>query len=201
MTLQQLIQNTEEIWIVLNSRVNGGFGYFGFVVATGSRILWKGNGQSQGNYNQMESLFTENSRGLAALQFLQHIVNNPNELLGPNFNIQMVIDKSLQELLIPYKCTHAWGHQDRKDKRKRIDKKMQSVDSVIRAEENNRNNSLTWEATLNIVADSLATAAYQRLSQTLKKKGEFYPITPTRAYLYINDTPIVKDYCDVIIQA
>eukprot|EP00957_Ditylum_brightwellii_P033238 2518640-Ditylum_brightwellii.AAC.2 len=78
---------------------------------------------------------------------------------------------------------------------------MRLADSAIRAEENNRNNNLTWEATLNIVADDLATAAYQRLSQTPKKKGEFHPIAPERAYLYINSTPITKDYCNKIIQA
>eukprot|EP00957_Ditylum_brightwellii_P095333 7261590-Ditylum_brightwellii.AAC.1 len=156
MTLQQLIQTTEEIWVVLDIGVKEGSRYFGFVVATGSKILWKGNRKSLGNQNQMESLCTESSRGLTALHFLvryieyydikprtdlilyfcnnntlvgriqwqqQNIVNNPNELLGPNFDIQMAIDKSLQELLIMYKCTHVWGHQDRKDKRKQTDRK------------------------------------------------------------------------------
>eukprot|EP00957_Ditylum_brightwellii_P118028 9001682-Ditylum_brightwellii.AAC.1 len=123
-------------------------------------------------------LCAESSRGLAALRFLfcnnntlmgciqwqqQCILNNPDELLGPNFDIQMVIDKSPQELIVPYKCTHVQGHQDRKDKHKQTDRKMQLADSVIRAEENSSNNNLTWEATLNIVADNLATAAYQRL--------------------------------------
>eukprot|EP00957_Ditylum_brightwellii_P001319 103657-Ditylum_brightwellii.AAC.1 len=70
MTLHQLIQTTEEIWIVSDGEVKEGFGYFSFMVATGSRILWKGNEQSQGNYNQMESLHVESSGGLAALCFV-----------------------------------------------------------------------------------------------------------------------------------
>eukprot|EP00957_Ditylum_brightwellii_P126230 9623181-Ditylum_brightwellii.AAC.1 len=70
MTLHQLIQTTEEIWIVSGGRVKEGFGYFGFVVATGSRILWKGNGQSQGNHNRMKSLCAESSTGLATLCFM-----------------------------------------------------------------------------------------------------------------------------------
>eukprot|EP00957_Ditylum_brightwellii_P102502 7812040-Ditylum_brightwellii.AAC.1 len=70
MTLQQLLQTTKGIWIVLDGGVKEGFGYFGFVVATRSKVLWKGNGQSQGNHNHMESICTESSRGLAALHFL-----------------------------------------------------------------------------------------------------------------------------------
>eukprot|EP00957_Ditylum_brightwellii_P188488 14349779-Ditylum_brightwellii.AAC.1 len=88
-----------------------------------------------------------------------------------------------------------------KDKRKLIDRNMHLVDSTIKSEKNNSNINLTWEATLNIVADDLTTASYQRLSQTPKKKGEIYPTTPMRAYLYINGMPIVKDYCNKIMEA
>eukprot|EP00957_Ditylum_brightwellii_P106850 8151671-Ditylum_brightwellii.AAC.1 len=42
MTLQQLIQTIKEMWIVLDSRIKEVFGYFGFVVATGNKILRKG---------------------------------------------------------------------------------------------------------------------------------------------------------------
>eukprot|EP00957_Ditylum_brightwellii_P155434 11831294-Ditylum_brightwellii.AAC.2 len=67
MPLHQLLQTTEEIWVVTNGGVNESYGYFGFVIATGSQILWKGHRQAQGNAMQMESLRAGSGGRLAAL--------------------------------------------------------------------------------------------------------------------------------------
>eukprot|EP00957_Ditylum_brightwellii_P184154 14026876-Ditylum_brightwellii.AAC.1 len=69
MPLHQLLQTTEEIWVVTNGGVNKSYGYFRFVIATGSQILCKGNGQAQGNAMQIESLRAESGGRLAALRF------------------------------------------------------------------------------------------------------------------------------------
>eukprot|EP00957_Ditylum_brightwellii_P103158 7862087-Ditylum_brightwellii.AAC.1 len=58
-----------ELWVVSDGGVKEGYGYFGFVIATETQILWKGQGQVQGNSVQMESLQAESSGGLALLRF------------------------------------------------------------------------------------------------------------------------------------
>eukprot|EP00957_Ditylum_brightwellii_P100498 7660722-Ditylum_brightwellii.AAC.1 len=59
-----------ELWVVSNGGVKKGYGYLDFVIATETQILWKGQGQVQGNSAQMESLQAESSGGLAPLRFL-----------------------------------------------------------------------------------------------------------------------------------
>eukprot|EP00957_Ditylum_brightwellii_P192070 14621560-Ditylum_brightwellii.AAC.1 len=65
MTLKQILQTTEEIWIVTDGGVNKEYGYYGFVIAMDTTILWKGNGQAYGNPQQMESQQAESVGGLA----------------------------------------------------------------------------------------------------------------------------------------
>eukprot|EP00957_Ditylum_brightwellii_P115283 8790767-Ditylum_brightwellii.AAC.1 len=69
----------------------------------------------------------------------------------------------------------------------------------ITAEKAKHKSKLKWEAILNIVADNLATTAYQRLKTTPIKKDQFYLITLERIFLYTNGIPVLKNYREEII--
>ena len=86
MTLKQILQTTSEIWIVLDSGAKEEYGYFGYVIATSTKIIWKGNGQACGNPQQMESQRAECIGCLAGLTFLvryieYHEITPKTELL------------------------------------------------------------------------------------------------------------------------
>eukprot|EP00957_Ditylum_brightwellii_P059261 4498348-Ditylum_brightwellii.AAC.1 len=73
LTLKQLLQMSEEIWVVTDGGVNQQLGYFGFVIATSTQILWKGDGQAQGNAIQMESLHTKKCRRFSSSEIVDQI--------------------------------------------------------------------------------------------------------------------------------
>eukprot|EP00957_Ditylum_brightwellii_P090479 6890089-Ditylum_brightwellii.AAC.1 len=125
------------------------------------------------------------------------IINNPAAFLGPNYDIQMAIEESIEELSIPYNCHHVRGHQDCRRKPKKETKERQQNCEHMK---NCKNKKLKWEATLNIKADDLATAAYNELKEN-NSQNTFYPISSVKAYFYLNGVPIVKSYREVIIDA
>eukprot|EP00957_Ditylum_brightwellii_P065420 4962597-Ditylum_brightwellii.AAC.1 len=65
MTLKQILQTTEDIWIVTDGGVTKEYGYYRFVIATDTTILWKGNGQACRNPQQNKSQQDESVGGLA----------------------------------------------------------------------------------------------------------------------------------------
>eukprot|EP00957_Ditylum_brightwellii_P079827 6070587-Ditylum_brightwellii.AAC.1 len=59
MTLSTAVQLGEYIWLATDGGTTGSEGYFGWVIATDSCILWRGGSFVQGNGDLMESLHTE----------------------------------------------------------------------------------------------------------------------------------------------
>eukprot|EP00957_Ditylum_brightwellii_P107040 8167242-Ditylum_brightwellii.AAC.1 len=53
------------LYYVTDGGADNGIGYSGWVIATDTRIITKGYGQTQGNEHQMESLRAETYRGIA----------------------------------------------------------------------------------------------------------------------------------------
>eukprot|EP00957_Ditylum_brightwellii_P101337 7722665-Ditylum_brightwellii.AAC.1 len=72
------------LYYVTDGGADNGIGYFGWVIATDTRIIMKGYGQARGNEHQMESFRAETYRGIAVFTFLKHtriyydILNPPN---------------------------------------------------------------------------------------------------------------------------
>eukprot|EP00957_Ditylum_brightwellii_P109168 8327909-Ditylum_brightwellii.AAC.1 len=127
----------------------------------------------------------------------KRIPNNPTEFLTPEFDVQMAIEATLVELVIPYKCNHIQGHQYRK----KPSKKQTAQDNIQRQCNGKSNKTpLRWEATLNIIADNLATAAYNDLKQG-NMRDTFDPIAYAKVYFYLRGLPIMKNYADVIVDA
>eukprot|EP00957_Ditylum_brightwellii_P028415 2145593-Ditylum_brightwellii.AAC.1 len=59
------LQMGSELWIATDGGVKGPLGYFRWVIATKTQILWEGHGQSQSNPELVESLQAESTALLA----------------------------------------------------------------------------------------------------------------------------------------
>eukprot|EP00957_Ditylum_brightwellii_P162511 12374285-Ditylum_brightwellii.AAC.1 len=68
--LKTFLQLGEKIWIALDGGVTDGLGYYAWVIAMDSFILWEGYGHSEGVPEVMESLRAKSSGLLATLHFL-----------------------------------------------------------------------------------------------------------------------------------
>jgi hypothetical protein len=60
------------LYYVTDGGADDGIGYFGWVIASDTRIITKGYGQAQGNEHHMESLRAETYGGIALFTFLKH---------------------------------------------------------------------------------------------------------------------------------
>ena len=58
------------LWIATDRGVKGPLGYFGWVIATDTQVLWEGKGQAQSNPDLIESLRAESIALLAVGRFL-----------------------------------------------------------------------------------------------------------------------------------
>eukprot|EP00957_Ditylum_brightwellii_P123396 9408543-Ditylum_brightwellii.AAC.1 len=72
------------LYYVTDGGADDGKGYFGWVIATDTRIITKGYGQPQGNEHQMESLRAETYWGITVFTFLKHY-RAYYEILDPPF--------------------------------------------------------------------------------------------------------------------
>ena len=70
--LHELICTNRFLYFVTDGGATEGHGYFGWVIATHTKILWQGKGKVHGNPHLMESLRTESVSMLAMLLFLLH---------------------------------------------------------------------------------------------------------------------------------
>eukprot|EP00957_Ditylum_brightwellii_P042699 3233550-Ditylum_brightwellii.AAC.1 len=57
--LETHLQMGSELWVAADGGVKGSLGYFGWVIATETQVLWEGKGQSQSNPELIESLQAE----------------------------------------------------------------------------------------------------------------------------------------------
>eukprot|EP00957_Ditylum_brightwellii_P116634 8896668-Ditylum_brightwellii.AAC.1 len=61
MNLSTTVNLGKHIWLATDGGKTGPDGYFGWIIATDSRILWRGGSFVQGNGDLMESLRTESA--------------------------------------------------------------------------------------------------------------------------------------------
>ena len=72
------------LWIATDGGAKGPLGYFGWVIATDTNILWKGKGQAYSNPDLIESLRAESIGLLAAIRFLYRYIQYNN--ITPNID-------------------------------------------------------------------------------------------------------------------
>ena len=70
--LHELLTTSKTMYLVTDGGAVEGHGYFGWVIATNSKILWRGKGRVPGNRHLMESLRTESVGMLSLTIFLLH---------------------------------------------------------------------------------------------------------------------------------
>jgi hypothetical protein len=195
--LHELLQIQRSLNFVTDGGATEGHGYFGWVIATNSKILWRGKGKVLGNPHLMESLRTESVGMLSMTLFLLHYckfhdievtnnnlchycdnstvvgrmqwfqerdINTPNSHLSPDNDVQSQIEATMQELQTTFPSQWVKGHQEQKE-----------------------GEELTWEAKLNIEADTLATEAR---NETSTDSNIFHQYPASKIMLYINGTPI-----------
>ena len=196
--LQLDLASADTIWIISDGGKDSEIGYYGWVIADSTHILCEGNGHTTGNNDQMDSLRAESSGMLHALtvmvNFLRQGTCNPKIKLGsdnlllvkrtkliceygsrlptqytaPHMDIQCIIDSLIVENIFDIEVTHVKGHQDTK-----------------------KQGTLTWEETLNVRADQLATMArFENKPLTYLQQCSWHPNSVIQ--LFINKQPINK---------
>jgi hypothetical protein len=178
-----------------------GNGTFGWALAIHNRILVENLGLSPGNQEQNESLRSESTGWLSLLRFIYHYQNyhqisfenckkihycdnsslvsrspssyrsaptSPFEYLKADYDVQMQIIQTLHAIGTEIPTIHVKGHQD--------DSKSPSI--------------LTYQAKLNIRADTLATQAYQKYYR--HQPHVHYPAS--KCTLYINKLAVNRSY-------
>jgi hypothetical protein len=200
-SLSEHVKLGSDLFIVTDGGDTDGSGYFGWVIASDTHTLYEGSGLSPGNQEQNESLRSESTGFLAVLRFMLHyqtyynvkfenckkihycdnsslVSRSPSiyrsaptssfEYLKADYDVQMQIIQTIHAIGIELPTLHVHGHQDK----------------------NTESNNLTYEATLNIEADLLATRAWQHHY----KHHEHVHYPASQCTLYINKLAVNRSY-------
>ena len=160
------LMSVDTIWIVSDGGKGDAIGYYGWVVATGTNIIYEGEGHVPGNPLHLDSLRAESMGMLHALSVIGPLLAKiqytgtvilasdnlelikrttqihdygtrlPNQYDKPHMDIQCSIDVLLLRYFPTITINHVRGHQDEK-----------------------KNSTLTWLEHLNVRADTIATKA------------------------------------------
>jgi hypothetical protein len=194
---------TTEITMACDGSVIEGNGSFGWAIGSESTTYWEGNGPADGSPLCMSSQRAELTGMLAGLRFLHHfalfhnithcsrpvvIVCDNKSAIGyatpphsptsaiqsnsPDYDLTRSIHDTIT--LLPFKVELKWvkGHQDSK---KPFD-------------------SLSREAQLNVIADSLASEFHNSEDQTLRSRPNTPPPPMCRASLLIRNHRITSNH-------
>eukprot|EP00957_Ditylum_brightwellii_P203068 15333085-Ditylum_brightwellii.AAC.1 len=82
-SLKTHIELGDKLWAVTDRGLKRGDGYFGWVIATDTNILWEGEEYAQSNAELAESIHTEGMAHLAAALFLKHYSRYYNITIKP----------------------------------------------------------------------------------------------------------------------
>ena len=97
----------DELWIVSDGGTHNGLGYFGWVIATSTSVLWEDYGQVPGNAEQMDSLRAESYGTLAATEFLLQLYQSGK--INTKANIHHFCDnKIVVQRLQLYSSNKTW---------------------------------------------------------------------------------------------
>ena len=214
----------EEIWIGSDGGLKTQDGTFGWVIATATDIMWENNGYTPGNRTLTETLRTESIGLLSAIIFIHlytkyhdisinsnkiiHSCDNmgvvqrikwmeirsiktANESLTPDYDVQAQIEATYKSMGITFQTNHVKGHQDREDTT------AKNHQQRLRQGQDGKK-ELSWEATLNIAADELATNARKKITPKMRREQILYPAC--KAHLIINNENITRNIKQIIRQ-
>eukprot|EP00978_Attheya_sp_CCMP212_P027776 scaffold93923_cov54-Attheya_sp.AAC.1 len=197
---QQLIQSTQEefqehqpalhellisetaLTFVTDGGAIEGHGYFGWVIATDTYIIWRGKGKVLGNPHLMESLRTESVGMLSLTLFLLHYCKY-HEIELENRNICHYCDNNMVSSITRRRCPspNRRHHDPTQDGiYNRMGKRTHQTPK--------EGEELPWEAILNIEADDLA-----KKNKAAGQDDNFYQYPASRVMLYIAGKPITRN--------
>jgi hypothetical protein len=207
-TLNKLLTTAEDLFLVTDGGANDGHGYFGWVIATSSEILWRGKGRVPGNRHLMESLRTESVGMLSLTIFLLHYCNF-HDITLQNENMFHYCDNStvvkrmnwFQDRINSSPNSHLAPDND---VQVQIEATMDKLKTkfptrwVKGHQKPKDGEELPWEASLNIEADDLANDARD---ETSANDDTFFQYPASKLMLYINDLPITRNLAKEIQNA
>eukprot|EP00957_Ditylum_brightwellii_P177912 13551396-Ditylum_brightwellii.AAC.1 len=192
----------QELYYVSDGGADDGIGYFGWLIATDTKILIEGNVQALGKESLMESLQAETYGGISLFLFLQHVCVFKNTTTPPNHQLYYCDNSTLIKYLQQDQSNNPFPNQySLADYTTHM-----TLQSIIKLTPGNlsiwhvrghqdwkqsmNKTKLTWVARRNIRADHLATNTKLRL--LCHCCCSFLPLTPAIAYLLINNEPITR---------
>ena len=210
-TLRECIERGVKLWFVTDGGAKDGKGYFGWVIATATQILWRGKGKANGNPHQMESLRTESVGMLSLMRFLYHYCTYHGFTPDAHQADHFCDNKALVSRMNWYErrdvaTTNASLTPDH-DVQIQIEETMNSLNlqcptTWVEGHQDTTEEEtaqLPWEAQLNIEADKLATEA--RHEMTEKDLTEFNILPASKLMLFINGAPITRSHATEIRNA
>jgi hypothetical protein len=169
LSLKQHLEHATNLYLVSDGGAVDGHGYFGWVIATGTTVLWKGRGGTPGNPNLMESLRTE-SFGLLSLtrfvhQYCSYYNVNTNKAAVYHYcDNSTVVSRMRWYAERDIESPNISLSPDN-DVQVQIEATLKEMNIQISStwvrghQDNTPIEELSWEAILNIEADKLATKA------------------------------------------
>jgi hypothetical protein len=191
----------KELFLVSDGGDTDGSGYYGWVIANDTHILYKGSGLSPGNQELNESLRSESTGYLAILRFLLHYKAYHQLTLETSPMIHLCDNKSLvSRSPDAYRSAPPNSHDFLKpdyDVQMQIIATIKELDIDIHTkhvkghqDDDKTYDQLSYEAQLNIQADRLATQAWQ--TYFCAHPHVHYP--DSRCTLYINNAAVNRAY-------
>jgi hypothetical protein len=206
--LHELLTTSKTMYLVTDGGAVEGHGYFGWVIATNSKILWRGKGRVPGNRHLMESLRTESVGMLSLTIFLLHYckfhnIDLENENLFHYCDNSTVVKRMnwFQERVNTSANSHLAPDNDVQVQIEETFKKLKTkfpTRWVKGHQKPKEGEELPWEAALNIEADDLANDARE---ETSDHDDAFFQYPASQLMLYINNLPITRNLASEIRNA
>eukprot|EP00978_Attheya_sp_CCMP212_P011911 scaffold29619_cov63-Attheya_sp.AAC.6 len=199
--LKQHLEQATNLYLVSDGGATEGHGYFGWVIATGSTVLWNGKGRVQGNTNLMESLRTESVGLLSLTRFVYHYSKyynlNLNQATTYHYCDNPTVVRCMQWYTDRRDIIETPNHilSPDNDVQVQIEATLRELSSNFSStwvrghQDNIPREELPWEAILNIEADHLATEARD---ETSANDTTFEQFPASKMMLYINNLPITR---------
>jgi hypothetical protein len=201
MTLADALRLGLDIWLITDGGDTDGNGYYGWVIATDTHILFKGKGLSPGNQELNESLRSESTAYLSVLRFLVHYRQYHQLTLELSNKFHYCDNKSLvgrskDAYASAPPSSFSYLKPDY-DVQMEIINTIHELDIDLETtwvkghqDDHLENTQLDYESRLNIQADILATSAWQQYA--CHKKHVHYP--SSQCTLYINGEAVNRAY-------
>ena len=190
-------------------------GYYGWVIATDTTILWEGNGYVPSNPKLLETLRAEGSSHLAMMVFLKHYCRYYGVSIQDDATIHFTDNKGVvgrmnwyqvRVLQTPSECLAPDFDVQAQVEAIYQELQINTPTRWVRGHQDKQKKK-SWEAVLNIRADELATEARNQI--TTKDRTTTMTLLPAcNAHLVIKGAPITRkitktirdEWCEVEVR-